>query len=136
MGNPQWAEDERFTSVSGRNRYADELDSLVQSWTLRRSPEEAMEVLQAAGISAGVVQTGADLAQDRHLEDRGFFRSVPDAKGELRTIEGAPYKLSRTLGEVSKGAPEFGADQTYVLREVLGMSDDELADYAIAGVFE
>ena len=136
MGNPQWAEDERFTSVSGRNRYADELDSLVQSWTLRRSPEEAMEVLQAAGISAGVVQTGADLAQDRHLEDRGFFRRVPDAKGDFRTVEGAPYKLSRTPGEVSKGAPEFGADQTYVLREVLGMSDDELADYAIAGVFE
>ena len=95
-----------------------------------------MEVLQAAGVSAGVVQTGADLAKDSHLKDRGFFRRVADAKGEIRTVEGAPYKLSRTPGEVSKGAPEFGADQTYVLREVLGMSDDELADYAIAGVFE
>ena len=134
--NPQWSEDDRFSSVASRNRYADELDSLVESWTLLRTPEDAMEALQAAGVSAGVVQTGADLAQDSHLKDRGFFRRVADAKGEIRTVEGAPYKLSRTPGEVSKGAPEFGADQTYVLREVLGMSDDELADCAIVGVFE
>ena len=44
--------------------------------------------------------------------------------------------MSRTPGGPSRGAPEFGADQTYVLREILGMSDEELADCAIAGVFE
>ena len=136
IGNPKWAEDERFTSHAGRNRYADELDNFVESWTSRRTPEAVMETLQAAGISAGVVQTGKDLSQDKHLEDRDFFRKVPDAKDEIRTVEGAPYKLSKTPGGVSKAAPEFGVDQTYVLREVLGMSDDELADCAISGVFE
>ena len=67
---------------------------------------------------------------------RGFFRKVQDAQGVTRTIEGAPYKLSRTPGGPSRGAPEFGSDQTYVLREVLGLPDDELAGYAIAGIFE
>ena len=135
-GNPHWAKDERFASMAGRERHADELDGFVESWSLERTAEEAMAALQAAGVPAGVVQTGADLAHDAHLQERGFFRTVPDAKGEMRKIEGAPYKLSRTPGGVSRGAPEFGADQTYVLREVLGMTDDELADCAIAGVFE
>ena len=136
IGHPHWTVDKRFTSIASRNRYADQLDNLVESWTLERTPEDAMEALQSARVSAGVVQTGADLAQDKHLKDRRFFRSVPDANGEMRKIEGAPYKLSRTPGGVSQGAPEFGSDQTYVLRDVLGMSDDELADCAIAGVFE
>lgn len=136
IDNPQWATDARFASITGRRSHVDELDVLVESWALKNSPEEVMAKLQAAGISAGVVQTGADLAQDKHLEERGFFRKVPDAKGEVRKIEGAPYKLSRTPGSVIRGAPEFGADQTYVLREILGMFDDELADCAIAGVFE
>ena len=79
---------------------------------------------------------GADLAEDPQFKERGFFRQVPDAQNVLRTVERAPYHLSRTPGGPVKGAPELGEDQTYVLRDILGMSDDELADCAIAGVFE
>lgn len=137
MKHPPWIQNERFATAADRSQNADELDSLLETWTRQHPAEEVMHLLQEAGIPAGVVQTGADLAEnDPHLKERGFFRQVPDAQGVNRTIEGAPYKLSRTPGGVSRGAPEFGADQTYVLREVLGMSDEELAECAIAGVFE
>ncbi len=96
-----------------------------------------MHLLQAADVAAGVVQTGEDLAEnDPHLKERGLFQQVPDAGGVLRTIERAPYKLSATPGKVNKGAPEFGADQTFVLSEVLGVDDEELAEMAIAGAFD
>ena len=96
-----------------------------------------MHLLQAAGIAAGVVQTGQDMAEnDPHLRERGLFQQVPDASGVMRTIERAPYKLSLTPGSVTRGAPEFGADQDFILREVLGVDDDELAEMAIAGAFD
>lgn len=136
LGEPTWAADERFATVSSRWDHADALDPLVESWTLHHSPEEVMRLLQAAGIAAGVVQTGADLAEDPQLKHRGFFRQVLDQQGVSRTIESAPYKLSLTPGGATRGAPEMGAYQTYVLRDILGMSDDELAECAIAGVFE
>ena len=137
MGHPPWAQDERFATASGRSHHSEELDALLETWTMEHSAEGVMHLLQDAGIPAGVVQTGADLAEnDPHLKERGFFRQILDGQGISRTIEGAPYKLSRTPGGPSRGAPEFGADQTYVLREILGMSDEELADCAIAGVFE
>ena len=135
-GDPDWARDDRFATTDGRERHADDLDRLVESWTATLSPEEAMERLQAVGVPAGVVQSGPDLASDPHLRERGFFRSVPDAQGEPQTIEGAPYKLSRTPGGAQRAAPGFGEHQDYVLRDILGMSDDELADAAIAGAFE
>ena len=137
VGSPEWAKDDRFSTVASRLKHADELDKLVGSWTSDQIAEDAMHLLQQAGISAGVVQTGKDMAEDDlHLRERGIFQPVPDAGGVMRTIERAPYKLTLTPGEVTKGAPEFGADQDFVLREILGVSDEELAEMAIAGAFD
>ena len=136
MGNPPWADDPRFATAETRERNADALDALVQSWTSQHSAEDVMARLQANGVAAGVVQTGEDLSRDPQLKARGFFRRVPDHQGEERIIERAPYRLSRTLGSVTRGAPAFAADMTYVLRELLGMTDDEVEDCAIAGAFD
>ena len=136
IGQPSWTEEDRFSTASSRWIHVDALDPLVESWTLQRSSEEVMGQLQAADVPAGVVQSGADLADDPQLKHRGFLRQVLDGQGVPRTIEGPPYKLSLTPGDVTGGAPDFGAHQTYVLREVLGMPDEELAECAIAGVFE
>ena len=136
IGGPEWAEEQRFATADDRERNADALDGLVESWTSLHTAEDVMRALQAAGIAAGVVQTGEDLSRDPQLQERGFFRRVPDHQGGYRTIESAPYKLSRTAGSVTRGAPDFGADMTYVLRELLGMSDDEVEDCAINGAFD
>ena len=137
IGSPGWASDQRFSNAESRLIHADDLDNMVESWTVEQNAEEAMRLLQAAGVAAGVVQTGEDLAEnDPHLRERGLFQKVPDAAGVLRTIERAPYKLSRTPGSVTRGAPEFGADQDFVLSEILGVDDDELAEMAIAGAFD
>ena len=136
LGCPQWTQDERFATSDAREQNADALDALVNSWTAQHTAEEVMALLQSAGVAAGVVQTGEDLSRDPQLKERGFFRRVPDHQGELRTIESAPYKMSRTPGSVTRGAPAFAADMTYVLRELLGMSDDEVDECAIAGAFD
>ena len=136
MGNPQWAAEPRFATADARESNADALDAYVESWTNQRAAEDVMGLLQAAGVAAGVVQTGEDLSLDPQLQERGFFRRVPDHQGEYRTIESAPYRLSRTPGRVDRGAPNFGADMEYVLRELLGMSDDEVEDCAINGAFD
>ncbi len=137
MGRPSWATEERFSTVAGRHRHEDDVDRLTESWTLQHSAEEVMERLQASGVSAGVVQSGADLAErDPQLRARHFFRQVPDETGTLRSIEAAPYTMSRTPGGPGRGAPTFGAHQTYVLRDVLGVTDEELAECAVEGVFE
>jgi crotonobetainyl-CoA:carnitine CoA-transferase CaiB-like acyl-CoA transferase len=136
IGSPSWATNDRYATVRGRHSDTDELDRLVESWTMEHTPEEVMHRLQAAGVAAGVVQSGKDMQNDPQLKERGFFRQVPDDQGVLRTIESAPYKLSRTPGGAVQGAPVFGAHQDYVLREILGMSDEELAECAIEGVFD
>ncbi|GIS95084.1 MAG: hypothetical protein CM1200mP22_23210 [Dehalococcoidia bacterium] len=137
IGAPDWAFEPRFANPQSREQHSDELDQLVESWTRGQIAEAAMHLLQASGIAAGVVQTGEDMANnDPQLRERGTFQPVPDGLGVFRTIEKAPYKLSRTPGQVTRGAPEFGADQDFVLSEIIGLSDEELAEAAIAGAFD
>jgi len=137
VGGLPWTQDLRFASVVQRRAHADELDRLVESWTSQRAPEEVMHSLQAAGVAAGVVQSGEDLYDhDPQLKERGFFRRVTDVHGESFTIEAAPYKLSRTPSEPPHAAPDFGEHQDYVLKGLLGMTDEELEENAIAGAFE
>lgn len=137
MGGPEWAMDCRFSTATSRHHHADELDRLVESWTSEHTAEEVMRRLQGARVAAGVVQSGEDLSEkDPQLRERSFFISVPDARGTPRTIETAPYKLSHTSGGAFAGAPDSGAHQDWVLRDVLGLSDEELAECAIQGVFD
>ena len=68
IGEPDWVNEDKFNSASARQRNADQLDALVESWTLHYTPEEVMHRLQSAGVAAGVVQTGADLAVDPQLK--------------------------------------------------------------------
>ena len=137
VGGLPWTHEPRFAGVAQRRPHADELDRLVESWTSQRTPEEVMRILQAVGVAAGVVQSGEDLyGHDPQLKERGFFRRVTDVHGESFTIESAPYKLSRTPGGTPRAAPDFGEHQDYVLKGLLGMTDEELEENAIAGAFE
>ena len=46
LGNPPWAEDKRFATLSGRLKNRVELDRLVEEWTKEHTAEEVMALLQ------------------------------------------------------------------------------------------
>jgi crotonobetainyl-CoA:carnitine CoA-transferase CaiB-like acyl-CoA transferase len=123
LGNPTWAEDEKFASLSGRLVNTEELDKLVESWARRFTAAEVVSKLQENGVAAGLVQNAADLARDPQLKDRGFFVERPEL-GIL--IDATPIKLSRTRAEYKRKAPSPGQDNEYVFKELLGLSDEEM----------
>ncbi|MEE8418782.1 MAG: CoA transferase, partial [Dehalococcoidales bacterium] len=70
IGSPALAADPRFASLTSRKDNEEELDILVNEWTVSRTAEEVMKMMQEAGVAAGVVETGEDLldndAQYKH----------------------------------------------------------------------
>ena len=103
-----------------------ELDANVSRWTAEHSAEDAMAILQRAGIAAGVVENGVDLcARDPQLKERGFWPEVSTKKGVATHVTGIPFKLSGGSGEVRTIAPEVGEDFDYVLGELLGLGKSE-----------
>jgi benzylsuccinate CoA-transferase BbsF subunit len=126
IGNPPWTKEARFATLLSRKENEDELDRYVGEWTKERSPEEVMMLMQQAGIAAGVVQDGEDLARDPQLKARGFYvwREHPEAG--LIAHDGMTFTLSNTPGEIRRTAPLLGEHNEYVYKEILGFSEDEV----------
>ena len=133
-GNPAWAEDEKFATLSGRLRNTEELDRLVAEWTAERTAEEIMSLLQGQGVSAGIVQDAGDLASDPQLKARDFFVELEHPEQGKTISDATPIRLSHTPAKYSRAAPTSGQDNSYVFRELLGMSEEEMAELRGNGV--
>lgn len=135
MDEPPWADDPRFATNEGRLANQDELDERIEAWTTEFDDYEAMEILQAAGIRAGVCQKASDrFERDPQLKARGWWHTVPHPELGDCDYDGVVPRLSATPGSVRTASPVIGADTQDVLRGVLGMSEDEIADQVAAGV--
>ena len=134
LGNPPWAEDKRFATLSGRLENADELDRLVESWAREHTAEEVMALLQRQGVAAGVVQNASDLANDPQLRARSLFIELDHPELGKTIADATPIKLSETPARYSRAAPVLGQDNDYVYGNLLGMSEDELAELKKQGV--
>lgn len=136
LGIPALADDARFRTLYMRRSNRSELDAHISRWTAGRSAEEAMEVLQRAGVAAGVVSNGADIcARDRQLKAREFWGTVKLADGNTTHVTGIPMKYSATPTSIRTVSPEIGESNDYVLGELLGLSraerDSLIADKAV-----
>jgi crotonobetainyl-CoA:carnitine CoA-transferase CaiB-like acyl-CoA transferase len=136
MGHPELAADPRFADVVSRYRHQDELDEMISAWTRGKTPGEATLALQEAGVAASPVASVADLMEDSHLRERGFFEKTahPEAGVRLRRMEGVPWRLSLTPAHVRLSAPCFGEHNDYVFLHLLGLSAEEVADLERQGV--
>ncbi len=135
-GNQALMTDQRFATMLARKRNEDELDRLVTDWTAARTAEEVMELLQAAAVPAGVLVTGEDmLEKDPQIKHRGTFREVDHPRMGKHHPPGSPFLMSTATDEVGR-APLLGEHNEYVLKQILGLSDDEIANLVISGAVE
>ncbi|MDB5108508.1 MAG: frc 9 [Candidatus Binatus sp.] len=140
IGSPAWSEDWKFRTLYLRTKNREELDLNISRWTIERSAEEAMTILQRAKVAAGLVENGVDLcARDPQLKERGFWPAVTSSRGATTHVTGIPFKLTggteQVSGQVRSIAPEVGENTDYVLGEMLGIGREEreslIADGAV-----
>jgi crotonobetainyl-CoA:carnitine CoA-transferase CaiB-like acyl-CoA transferase len=127
IGQPSLATDPRFHTAVDRKAHEDELEALLTAWTQQHGKWEVTRTLQAAGIAAFPSMNSKDLAEDPHLNARGFFARLPHPEVGVQTHTGIPWRLTDAPNGVRKAAPCLGADTDTVLREVLGYPDAEIS---------
>lgn len=133
-GDAEWTMDERFSTLFLRKQNEDELDKLVAAWTVEYTAEQAMQLLQDIGVPAGVVATGEDLHNDPQLKYRQHFRNLEHTVIGSHAYHSPSYRLSETPHNLWKAASCLGEDNFYFYHDILGMSDDEIADLIAEGV--
>lgn len=137
-GRDDWAADARFADAQGRMRHHDELDRLIEGWTMQRSHYEVMHRLQGAGIVAGAVLNPPELLSDPHLKERGTYQTLERVVVGTHPypVPTAPMRLDGMKPALERPAPTMGEHNSLVLGGLLGMTASEiqsLADEQVIG---
>jgi benzylsuccinate CoA-transferase BbsF subunit len=146
MGNRDLAKEPRFATLVCRMENADELDKLIGKWTINYAATEVMDMLQKAGVPAGIVAKGQDLYESPQLRARDYyhqakyFSSDVTKPGTQWPAGSRPAITARVPIGLSATPCQFtdykrmGEDNDYVYKEVIGLSDEEFNNLIKSGV--
>jgi len=134
IGHPAWVGEASFSDVIARYANQDELDRLIEAWTLENDAYEVMRILQEAGIPSGPVLDAQELLGEPHLDQRGVFQTEEHPEAGIHPIVGAFARFSKTPITVRTPAPCLGEHNEYVFGQLLGMSAEEIARLEEKGI--
>lgn len=124
---PDLASDPRYATEEGRRQHQDELDTAITSWTLGHTDYDAMRLLQEAGVPAGPSLDISRVFQDAHLRESGYLSRLRTSDGQLRELPGLPWRFEDERKPRLAAAPELGQHNEYVYRELLGLTEADIA---------
>ena len=128
LDRTDWSEANEFKSNEERLKEHDQLDMGIGEWTKTVEAEKAMEILQASGVPAGKVQKSSDLLKDPQYAHREFYRYMKHPEmGEI-PYAGHQYLMSSYKSGPRSAAPILGQHSFEILGNLLGMSDEAIAE--------
>ena len=122
------SDDSRFVDALSRWRNQDALDPVLACFTARWDALELMECLQQAGVPAGATRSVAQLWENRHLRERGFFQFYreQDPQRSVHELPVVPWRFDGEVEAQVTGQPRRGQHNSYVFDELLGLSEPEV----------
>ncbi len=135
IGSPPWAQEPRFNSLKARKENEDELNHLVEEWTIQHTAEDVMKMMQDAGVPAGLVRIASEVIENcPQLKHRHYFWYVQHPEmGKVINLR-VGYLLSKTPAQIRTTAPCLGEHTEFVCKELLGIPEDEYVDLLVADV--
>ncbi|HEX6109574.1 MAG TPA: CoA transferase [Ktedonobacteraceae bacterium] len=114
LGREDLAADPSFATNPQRVRNRQELVPALQEEFLRRTTEEWLPELRAAGIPCGPINTVSQSFNDQHIQARGFVWECEHPTAGRIKLSGSPIHLSETPTRLYKATPLLGEDDEKV----------------------
>jgi len=122
-----------LTAWDDGSTHADEVYRIVRPRMKERTTAEWIAAFDEINLWAGPVYSYADIDADPHIRETGMIATVEHPTiGELR-MPAPPLSLSDTNATIRRPPPLLDEHTDEVLRELLGASDEELAQLRAVG---
>src|SRR5260370_2356819 len=118
-------DDPALATAAGRRVKEARIETAIAAWTSARAPDEAMAILQKAGVAAGAVRHPMELLDDPHLKARGFWQWIERAYVGRHPQPSPPYREDGSPIAVRTPAPTPRPYHDEVLRRLLVLSQPD-----------
>jgi crotonobetainyl-CoA:carnitine CoA-transferase CaiB-like acyl-CoA transferase len=132
-GLPELARDPRFATNAARVRNRTELEEILARAIATRRSRQWIESLEAATVPCGPINDLAQVFADPQVIDRGMQVTAPHELSGAVPMVRSPIRLSETPPRADVPPPRLGQHTSEVLKDVLGMSDAEVAALRSSG---
>jgi formyl-CoA transferase len=134
VGQPDLATDPRYLKIGDRRKNQNDVWRLLEQFASKYTKREFMVILNDLDVPCGPIMSTEDLANDVHVKGRDMYVELDHPQRGKWFNVGMPIKLSASPAKI-KRSPTLGEHTDEVLREVLGLSDADIAAKKAAGAF-
>ncbi len=134
IGGEKLVNDPRFAKIADRRKNQNDMWNIITDFAKNYSKREFMAILNPLDVPCGPIMSTADLASDEHIRGRDMWVELDHPQRGKWWNVGMPIKLSGSPALI-KRSPTLGEHTEEVLRQVLGYSDEKIAQLKQAGAF-
>ncbi len=121
-------DDPRFSSNARRTEHCEALAAFLNERLRARTVAEWLPLLETAGVPCGPIHRIDQVVRDPHVNARGMIVEAGHRGGEKLKVPGSPLKFSREVVDATQPPPRLGEHTEEILKDLLGLTDEEIAE--------
>ena len=134
LGRPEWKDDPKFKINAQRVAHRDELEAEIQNITMTKTTQEWLDIFEGKGLPYAAINDVQTTLNHEHTLARDMVVEVEhDECGPIKMVN-SPVKYSETKPTIRSPPPTLGQHTDEVLKEHLGLSDEQIAQLKEKGV--
>ena len=115
-----------YETAAARSKHRDALNADMETYTVKRTSAEWIELLNKAGVPCGPIYTIDQVYADPQVKHLGLAQPVKTKSKPTLRMARQPVSLSRTPSRFAAAPPELGEHTDAVLKE-FGFKAKEIA---------
>ena len=130
IGRPDLASDPGLQSNAQRWQRREELDAAIGEWSINYTRDQALRILDDAGVPSGPIYTAADICADEQYASRNMIQpfEVDIGADEPKTVgfPGIVPVIGQASLPIRSVGPDLGQHTREVLSSLLQLSNEEI----------
>lgn len=133
LGLPELADDPRFATNADRLANREALWAVLEPAFAAEPSLHWLPRLHDAGVPAAPVNTIAQALDDPHVIGRGMVSSLEGENGDRLRLVGSPVRFAAADERAPEWPPRLGEDSAWILRELLGLTEERVEEMMASG---